>query len=105
MAPELFQPNDIEYSEKVDVWAIGVLVYESLVGVSPFYHNNEKKIIESIVHADYIIPLTLQSDVVSFLEMTLRPQPEDRASIKDLLLHPFLTEAPVFTLRRSQSEH
>lgn len=36
------------FSEKVDIWQIGVIVFECLSGVNPFYDPNIKKILENI---------------------------------------------------------
>lgn len=33
---------------QVDVWAVGILAYELLVGEAPFYHQDEKKTVELI---------------------------------------------------------
>lgn len=36
MAPDLLLTSNPKYSEKVDVWALGAIYYELLVGVPPF---------------------------------------------------------------------
>lgn len=42
MAPELV--NRQPYTEKVDVWSLGVITYQLLVGKTPFEANSIKKI-------------------------------------------------------------
>jgi|TARA_B110000285_G_C14985521_1_gene543587 serine/threonine protein kinase len=42
MAPELI--NHQKYSEKVDVWGLGVITYQLLSGKTPFDGKNIKKI-------------------------------------------------------------
>lgn len=39
MAPEIF--NDEEYTEKVDVYAFGILLYELYSGVNPYYEHED----------------------------------------------------------------
>ena len=40
MAPEIFKANEEGYSYPVDWWALGVLIYEMIVGYPPFYSAN-----------------------------------------------------------------
>ena len=41
MAPEMISQNR-SYEKTVDWWAFGVLIYEMLAGVSPFFHFDKK---------------------------------------------------------------
>ncbi len=47
MAPEIFENE--EYDQKVDIWSLGVLLYEMLHGVSPFKGDVPFKIYRSIL--------------------------------------------------------
>ena len=38
MSPELVQNK--EYEKSVDWWALGIILYELLIGISPFYDTN-----------------------------------------------------------------
>ena len=42
MAPEVLLEKG--YDEKVDLWALGVLIYEMIVGIPPFNEDTEKMI-------------------------------------------------------------
>ena len=46
MAPELVKHE--RYSEKVDVWSLGVITYQLLCGKTPFDGKNIKKINQNI---------------------------------------------------------
>jgi len=37
-APEI--ANYEEYDNRVDWWILGILIYEMLVGITPFFHKN-----------------------------------------------------------------
>lgn len=91
MAPELLRNSDEPYTPKVDIWAIGVLSYECLVGVSPFYEKDEEHIIKAILEGKYVIPQHLNKDIVDFLKITLESDPQKRTTIEQLLRHPVMT--------------
>lgn len=47
MAPEIFK--DQKYTLPVDWWSLGIIVYEMIVGFTPFYHGGDTpKIFNSI---------------------------------------------------------
>ena len=47
MAPELV--NRVKYTEKVDVWSMGVICYQLLCGLTPFDDRNIKLINKNIL--------------------------------------------------------
>ena len=48
MAPEIILRKG--HSFYSDWWALGILIYEMLVGRTPFYGDSTKEIYENIVH-------------------------------------------------------
>ena len=48
MAPELVKQH--KYSEKVDVWSLGVIVYQLLSGITPFDGNDIKELNKNICY-------------------------------------------------------
>jgi aurora kinase, other len=89
MSPELIEHRNPPYTAKIDVWAIGVLTYECLVGRSPFAAPSDAEIIQNIKTCTYDASM-LAEDVRNFLSRCLVPDPADRASIQDLLGHELL---------------
>ena len=49
-APEIFSKTI--YSEKVDLWAAGILAYELLTGKLPFYSSYSNKTVKMILTQD-----------------------------------------------------
>jgi eukaryotic-like serine/threonine-protein kinase len=93
MAPEqVFGDNDVD--ERVDVWALGVVLYEALSGVRPTQANGVGQVLKIIVNKD-IPPLPERSGVPNELRMqvarmlqrdrTLRPSMQEVATALSFL--------------------
>lgn len=54
LAPEIIQNEGYDYL--VDMWALGVLLYEMLVGIPPFFDKNYSKMFDLILNSDVIFP-------------------------------------------------
>ena len=44
--------NGSGHDHTLDWWALGVLIYEMIIGIPPFYHQNKHKMYYLIEHAD-----------------------------------------------------
>ena len=40
----------------MDWWAVGILIYEMLIGITPFYNKNRQKLMEKICGAKVVFP-------------------------------------------------
>lgn len=104
MAPELLLgKQDTIYDEKVDIWAMGVLTYECIAGVSPFYHPDDRKIARAILDCKYNVPSNFSKELIDFLDVIFRADPTERASLSQLLRHKFLASQEAYSHRRSVS--
>jgi len=45
MAPEVIRGV---YTHKCDIWSVGVILHILIIGVPPFVHDNNKKLLEII---------------------------------------------------------
>ncbi|KAJ3161125.1 Serine/threonine kinase [Geranomyces michiganensis] len=76
MAPEILQ--DKPYGRAVDWWAFGVLIYEMLLGQSPFRGEDEEEIFEAILEDEILYPVNMAKDAVSLLQKLLTKDPAKR---------------------------
>ena len=63
--------KEIGYDEKEDIWSLGIICYELLVGNNPFDHQNMKELLDKINKGDYCVPTTLSKESISFLNCML----------------------------------
>ncbi|KAI3642421.1 hypothetical protein MP228_011976 [Amoeboaphelidium protococcarum] len=92
MAPEILQ--DQEYGRAVDWWAFGVLIFEMLLGQSPFKGQDEEEIFAAILQEEVQFPPNLNKDAVSILTQLLVKDPTKRlgasqADAADIKAHPY----------------
>uniref|UniRef100_A0A672J4Q4 Serine/threonine-protein kinase N2-like n=1 Tax=Salarias fasciatus TaxID=181472 RepID=A0A672J4Q4_SALFA len=76
LAPEVLTDNN--YTRSVDWWGLGVLVYEMLVGESPFPGDDEEEVFDSIVNDDVRYPSFLSPESVSLIQKLLQKDPDLR---------------------------
>ncbi|XP_033104186.1 serine/threonine-protein kinase N2-like isoform X2 [Anneissia japonica] len=76
LAPEVL--TETSYTRAVDWWGLGVLIYEMLVGESPFPGDDEEEVFDSIVNDDVRYPRFLSSEAMAIMKRLLRRNPERR---------------------------
>uniref|UniRef100_A0A8C1J7W8 protein kinase C n=1 Tax=Cyprinus carpio TaxID=7962 RepID=A0A8C1J7W8_CYPCA len=76
LAPEVL--TDSMYTRAVDWWGLGVLIYEMLVGESPFPGDDEEEVFDSIVNDEVRYPRFMSPESVSIIQKLLQKNPEKR---------------------------
>ena len=81
------------YDQKADIWSLGTICYEILIGTPPFDATSYEELTSKIQRGNYKIPNNLQLSVeaVSFLNAMLQYDPKQRLDINQLAKHKFLT--------------
>ena len=98
MAPETVQSilnNEANktYSSKIDIWALGNIVYELLTGQNAFPGNNNEEIFKKIMEGKYIFPAKIIShEIILFINGLLQFNPEKRMNWDQIKSHDFLTK-------------
>lgn len=89
MAPEILK--EITYGKDVDIWSLGVMIYEMLVGRTPHYDDNALKTqqaIKTCKEVEFPESLNLCDEAKDLVRGILRPN--NRLTLTEILDHPFL---------------
>lgn len=100
-APEVLKGE--EYSYPADWWSFGIMMYDMLVGETPFSGNNRTKIFNKILKTKLNIPDYLSEDAKDLLRKLINKKPEKRLKIdsdfKNLSNHRFFRKIDWENLR------
>lgn len=92
MAPEVIFHN--AYSEKSDVWELGVVLYELCAKQRPFSGYDRQQIKDAVMNACLqSLPIYYSDDLAKFIYAMLEPDLSARSSVSTLLGHPKLAAA------------
>lgn len=83
-APELFK-DDSYVGSRVDVWALGVLLYFMVCGTMPFRAETVGKLKRKILEGTYVIPEFVTEACRFLIKQVLRPVPSDRFTIPEIM--------------------
>lgn len=91
LPPEMVEGRD--HSDKVDLWSLGVLCYEFLVGVPPFEdHTSYKATYRRIAKVDLKVPDYVSPEAKDLITKLLQYNPEKRLPLEQVLQHPWITK-------------
>jgi serine/threonine protein kinase len=100
MAPEIFENNGKGYSFEVDIWSVGIIMYQLLTGKLPFNGENIDEIKKNILAFE---PKSLDVSGLSIvaanlIKQILRKDPKKRPGISQIVYHYFFhdTEFPKY---------
>jgi len=97
VAPEVL--TEESYTNAVDMWSVGVIIYILLSGYPPFYDESPPKIFKKITEAKYDFDDPVWDDISDLAKDLIRKllvkDPSERLSAKKCLKHPWITGGAV----------
>ncbi|XP_070816239.1 microtubule-associated serine/threonine-protein kinase 2 isoform X2 [Chaetodon trifascialis] len=111
--PEYIAPEVIlrqGYGKPVDWWAMGVILYEFLVGCAPFFGDTPEELFGQVISDEIIWPEedeALPQEAQDLISKLLRQNPLERlgtGSAFEVKQHPFFTELDWNSLLRQKAE-
>ena len=84
--------RQLGYNESADIWSIGTICYEMLIGKSAFDAEDMTELVEKVENGSYSIPTTMSYEIVSFMNGMLQYTSKKRLTAEQLSRHDFLTK-------------
>ena len=90
LAPEII--NNQGHDEHVDIWCIGVLLFELMAGYSPWGGEDVQTVRYNICRLKIRWPQDIDRDAMDLISKILKYNPEERLTLRQMLAHPFFTK-------------
>ena len=87
LAPEMIK--EIGHDEHLDIWCIGVLLFELLTGNVPFKGKDLESLNNNILSLKISWPKDINLVAKNLILKILKPDPGERISLRDMLKHQF----------------
>ncbi|XP_016095407.1 aurora kinase B [Sinocyclocheilus grahami] len=90
LPPEMIEGKT--HDEKVDLWSLGVLCYEFLVGRPPFETKSHEETYRKISRAEFTYPAHVSEASRDLINRLLKHNPMHRLPIRGVMEHPWVLE-------------
>ena len=92
LSPEMAKKSG--HNEMVDIWALGVLLFEFLAGYAPFSGSCPKELYTNIKKLKVNWPVDFPPLAKNLVSKILKLNPSERLSVEEILDHPWFTQNP-----------
>ena len=94
MAPEILSFK--KYDAKADIWSVGTVLFEMIVGHPPFGGADHKQLLQNIKQSELRIPPDIKTSpaCLALLQQLLRRNPSHRSTCAEFLQAEFIGVAP-----------
>ena len=87
LAPEIIKEQG--HDERVDIWCIGVLLFELTTGKVPFQGNDIETLKNNILHLKINWPNEMDPNAKDLISKILKLDPDERLTLEDIIQHEF----------------
>lgn len=88
LPPEMI--DRVPHDKCVDVWSLGVLIYEFLTGKPPFESPEGEETTKKIETVDFQFHDHMDSDAINLITGLLQRNPKNRIPLSDIPNHPWI---------------
>ena len=90
LAPEILEEKG--HDEAVDIWCIGVLLFELTTASVPFQGNDIDILKDNILKLKINWPKDINTDAKNLIMKILKKDPKQRLPLEEMMKHPFITK-------------
>lgn len=91
MAPEI--QNKEEYGPSADLWSVGTILYEMVMGIPPYKGSNVEELKSNIQNGNVVFPevsSNCSAECIDLMKRLLQVDPNQRITFEEFFNHPFL---------------
>ena len=101
IAPEIATRKT--HSFEADIWSLGALIYQCLVGKPPFDDQDVLSTLKRVANVRYILPEGLSYEAKDLINKILQKDAKKRLTLMQIRNHPFLLKRDRINSSRNSS--
>ncbi len=92
LAPEILENR--AYTGKVDIWSLGVIIYELFAGFTPYMADTFPNLAKKVLSTKVVYPANMSVQLRELVDGMLQKNPNNRYNLADIQKHPFFSQKP-----------